>query len=253
MPQEADDIIDHYEILRDYVKHEDGLVNQRLSWLLALHGFLYGSLALTLQEIFKNQNSVSNLCVNTLEFFDNSCARVELFVYFICSIGLWIAYSVRHSIKGAIIANNSLVEFSKNIYNIHVMKDSQDSIYVLSRTDSSGIDHYFPWLLGGCSQNALRRGFSAPKFIPLIIIVSWSVIMILHSLFSIDLKSYMQGVGMIVLNLILVITPYVYFEILMKKRKKKVDYAVVPKKIVQLSYIDDGSEPLFIRKKDCKS
>jgi hypothetical protein len=39
-----------YETFRKYVKHEDNLVNQRMSWMLMIHGFLYAAYALTVQK-----------------------------------------------------------------------------------------------------------------------------------------------------------------------------------------------------------
>ncbi len=251
MPQEAGDIIDHYEILRDYVKHEDNLVNQRLSWLLTLHGFLYGSLALIVSELFKIQVSASSLCAakgNFLEMFSNSCARIELFVYFICSVGLWIAYSVRHSIKGALIANNCLVELSKNLYNIHRMNAGNEAMYFISKRDSSGNDHFFPWLLGGCSNTALLRGFSAPKFIPIIIIISWSIVILIHSAFSFVLSYYFSLIGLILISACLVLAPLGYFEFYIGRiRRRSINGFFVPRRIVQVSYIDDGTEPLVVR------
>ena len=38
-----------YRIFREYLQHEDGLANNRLSWMLTIHGFLYASYAFTIQ------------------------------------------------------------------------------------------------------------------------------------------------------------------------------------------------------------
>jgi hypothetical protein len=39
-----------YELFRDYVKHQDSLINNRLSWLLTIHGFLYATYGFTIQK-----------------------------------------------------------------------------------------------------------------------------------------------------------------------------------------------------------
>jgi hypothetical protein len=38
-----------YQIFREYLQHEDELANNRLSWMLTIHGFLYASYAFTVQ------------------------------------------------------------------------------------------------------------------------------------------------------------------------------------------------------------
>jgi hypothetical protein len=38
-----------YQIFREYLRHEDGLANNRLSWMPTIHGFLYASYAFTIQ------------------------------------------------------------------------------------------------------------------------------------------------------------------------------------------------------------
>ena len=39
-----------YEMFRDYIKHEDGLINSRLMWILTINGFLFTAYGLTLQK-----------------------------------------------------------------------------------------------------------------------------------------------------------------------------------------------------------
>jgi hypothetical protein len=39
-----------YEAFRNYARHEDNLINNRVMWLLSIHGFLYATYGLTLQK-----------------------------------------------------------------------------------------------------------------------------------------------------------------------------------------------------------
>jgi len=48
------DVIGYYDRVRDYVKHEDDLINSRLTWSLTIHGFLfaiYGILMVKITEL----------------------------------------------------------------------------------------------------------------------------------------------------------------------------------------------------------
>src|SRR5262249_26759673 len=42
---------EHYKIFRDYLQHEDGLINQRLSWNFTIQGFLFATYGLCLQKL----------------------------------------------------------------------------------------------------------------------------------------------------------------------------------------------------------
>jgi hypothetical protein len=35
--------VEHYKLFRDYIEHEDGLVNQRLLWNINIQGFLFAT------------------------------------------------------------------------------------------------------------------------------------------------------------------------------------------------------------------
>jgi hypothetical protein len=47
-PTQSLTAIEHYRIVRDQIEHEDNLISQRLSWLLASQAFLFTAYAITL-------------------------------------------------------------------------------------------------------------------------------------------------------------------------------------------------------------
>jgi hypothetical protein len=49
-----------YGVYRDYVKHEDELINRRLSWNLTLQGFLFAAYGVSVQ-VLSNPNSTAQL------------------------------------------------------------------------------------------------------------------------------------------------------------------------------------------------
>ena len=40
--------IQYYQIIRSQIEHEDNLINQRLSWFVAAHAFLFSAYAILL-------------------------------------------------------------------------------------------------------------------------------------------------------------------------------------------------------------
>ena len=62
--------LDHYRLVRSQIEHEDNLVSQRLSWMLASQSFLFTAYAITLngpsQSHFKTFETRSTLLLNLL-------------------------------------------------------------------------------------------------------------------------------------------------------------------------------------------
>src|SRR5580658_9768416 len=40
----------HYKLFRDYIEHEDSLINQRLLWNINIQGFLFAAYGLSVQK-----------------------------------------------------------------------------------------------------------------------------------------------------------------------------------------------------------
>lgn len=55
-----------YDAFRKYVQHEDDLVNQRISWMLVIHGFLYAAYAFTVQKKFDIAEKIYKATVEPL-------------------------------------------------------------------------------------------------------------------------------------------------------------------------------------------
>ena len=48
-----------YKIIRDYITHEDSLINNRLTWLLAIQGLLFTAYGLSIREATRTADLVS--------------------------------------------------------------------------------------------------------------------------------------------------------------------------------------------------
>lgn len=55
------DPVKRYELFRDYLKHEDGLIGHRLAWSLTIQSFLLAGLAYIVKQDGQQDNSSSNL------------------------------------------------------------------------------------------------------------------------------------------------------------------------------------------------
>jgi hypothetical protein len=56
-----------YTIFREYVKHEDSLINWRLSWNFTIQGFLFAAYAVATQKVFEARLSVASEANQTVK------------------------------------------------------------------------------------------------------------------------------------------------------------------------------------------
>ena len=75
-------IISVYSLYRDYIKHEVSLINNRLTWLIAINGCLYAAYGI-MQSLYQQEGSTAIASV-------------------IVAVGLAISLSIRNSLSGAV-------------------------------------------------------------------------------------------------------------------------------------------------------
>jgi hypothetical protein len=203
--------LDYYKMMRDYTQHEDSLINQRLGWLITLHGFLYASLALTVHAIVDMQSQAqNNACIlNYSSIYVDPCARIEVFVFFICLVGLWVAVSVLRSIQGAIGALRSISRITERTLDRENRSSTSSPAYYTIGKGKNTI--FLPKTLGAGSTKSTRDGVTAAKFIPRVIITSWIVISILHLNFSVNInKQSDYGINLFIVAIAL-FSPFIWF------------------------------------------
>jgi hypothetical protein len=137
-----------YDIYRDYMKHEDDLINQRTTWHNVLQGFLFATLAV----VEKWQASTG---------FDPIATQRLYVVVIVAAAGILIAYFAWKSIHAAHLAINNLRE----------------------RWPKMGGPFpdfpYLPNLAGGGSEKAVRDGKGPAIWIPIVIIGAWAGVLTL--------------------------------------------------------------------------
>jgi hypothetical protein len=93
-PAVPEKLAEHFELYRDYVKHEDELINRRLTWLLTVQGFLFAAYGLTNQG-YSASSSAASFAINPMKDFAGSLphifASVDLLVGILAFLGVLAA------------------------------------------------------------------------------------------------------------------------------------------------------------------
>jgi hypothetical protein len=112
-----------YQIFREYLQHEDELANNRLSWMLTIHGFLYASYAFTVQTKLvvaqrinsdllaqlPRADSVGHAGSYPASFLIASIWQVDSVIFLICFVGFFISLVALRSIGAAGKANETIL------------------------------------------------------------------------------------------------------------------------------------------------
>jgi hypothetical protein len=139
----------HYKIFRDYVQHEDSLINNRALWNINIQGFLFGSYAFTVQKLAEIQAENG-----AFPFI------LPLLIIMIPCVGLAVSTTSWVGIRAA-----------------------QRSIARLkSDWETEQAQHYqaesrkLPGLTGGGDERNHRHGFWAPSVFPLVFVAAWVIL-----------------------------------------------------------------------------
>jgi hypothetical protein len=151
---------EHFEIFRDYVKREDELINQRLTWNLAIQGFLFATYGFSLQKLAEVQSKA--LIEKGAEFAKQVATHSDVIhlkslVALMPWVGALMAFVVWLAILAARLAIAQLNKNWNDAKGIH-----------------TGTQPDLPDLLGGGVAFANSLGFWAPLAIPLIFVVGWA-------------------------------------------------------------------------------
>jgi hypothetical protein len=180
--ESLDRYIRFYELFRSYVRHEDNLINNRLTWILTIHGFLYATYGFTLQ---KELEVIGALRSPAAPFICYSLFQAQMFLLCIAVVGLSISFfgwrSIRAAKRAAVsvdavfrknttIQTNERIARTETAHWIDPPSWSEDThIHVIS-----GI-YKVPAILGGGHPYSVNVGVSASITIPSILLSSWVI------------------------------------------------------------------------------
>lgn len=190
-----------YGNYRNYLQHEDNLINNRISWMLTIHGFLYATYGFTLQkkiEIYSKLDGAHK--VSTGKFLEITAgeysfifSRIEktestslifglpheavtanLFMIMIAVVGYFISRYSRRSILAADQAAKSVNKIATTVFRHRRDEACLDRVIL----DQEG-KFDLPGLSGGGSDKYTEEGFRAATVIPTVLILSWPISAIL--------------------------------------------------------------------------
>lgn len=116
--------IEPYKILRSYIDEENKLLNYRMTWLLAINGFLFASYAFVVRKKLETPNSpMADINLPYLPTFQTPLSSFSIMLTFICVLGLFICMSAMPGIRGARRSVTYIEKFTTNHYALYPMED----------------------------------------------------------------------------------------------------------------------------------
>lgn len=136
-----------YKVYREYVQHEDNLINHRSSWNATVQAFLFAAFAVAVQSRVDARTEFTR----QLTFFAGA--------WLIPLVGLFVALATLFSVIAASRAIRALERKYTEIYAPwHVNRPA-----------------HLPSLTGGGSSWAHLTGFALPFVIPVLLALAWSL------------------------------------------------------------------------------
>lgn len=178
--QEIKGHLELYEVYRSYVRHEDTLMNYRLTWLLTFNGILFGVFGIMLQRKIDNSShfvaKLTGIGVPKSLFFikmmglEVGFGAVDLYLIGIALMGWAIAFTARRSILAARDAVDTIDSLLLRLY-------GRKSVRVSEKTCRKAIEIgpgiQLPSVSGGGRPDLVLQGGRAALAIPRVLMVAW--------------------------------------------------------------------------------
>ena len=155
-----------YNVYRDYVKHEDTLMNVRMTWFLTTQAFLFSCYALLNQ---KRISAGAFEVVRSWEEFSGGVTDLKfkfstVILTLICFFGYFTARRSYISVRAASLA-------------VMALRRKWDSELAQDPAFSS-----LPAITGSGDEKALNEGWASTAFLPRAAMVIWVLIAVAHIL-----------------------------------------------------------------------
>jgi hypothetical protein len=108
------DLLSYYGLLRDYIKHEDGLINSRLTWSLTIHAFLlaaYGIVVGKAVDILLEMHKTEFTGSAPAAFLSTTIPAL----FFVAAIVGFVGFIVSYYSRQAIIAAHNAIQIMHTI------------------------------------------------------------------------------------------------------------------------------------------
>jgi len=151
--------LDYFKAFRKYRICEQGLLNHRLTWNLALQGFLFATYGLSLQKLAELQAKENGADI-TLKQARYTVEQLRILLQTTPWIGLLLSICVLLAVCGS-------------WFSLRNLKREWDT-----KVPHNENSPYIPNPSGGGSNVAFYLGFVPPAFIPMIFAVAWLYILL---------------------------------------------------------------------------
>ena len=119
------DVFDYYDRIRNYIQHEDGLINSRLTWSLTIHGFLFAIYGILLGKISDEFNQIDKCPTVLLERVVPALFALQV------PIALFGAL-VGHQSRNAIVSAHNAIR--------HIVCIAESSSYLKAHSPNSSVN-----------------------------------------------------------------------------------------------------------------
>ena len=157
-----------YGVFRDYVKHEDDLINSRLNWNFTIQGFLFAAYGFCMQKVADVRTHIAEPTFPQAAAMGSIRELRELMVV-IALVGFFISVFVWIGVKAAQIALKELED--KWLAQHREYKTS-------AAPKTHGPD--LPGIIGGGSPSAHNWGHLAPIALPASFAATWAILLYLQ-------------------------------------------------------------------------
>ena len=167
-----------YQVFREYLQHEDRLANNRLSWMLSIHGFLYASYAFTIQTKIQVAQRISSDLLTSgadsaghagsypVSFLIASIWQVDSVIFLICFVGFFISLVALRSIGAAGKANETILKVFEKQFGVQPAFGVPKTVLVANKL-------ILPTIAGGGDHQNIPRGFLSARWIPVFLMSGW--------------------------------------------------------------------------------
>jgi hypothetical protein len=177
--------LDVYDTFRKYIQHEDNLINNRITWMLTIHGFLYAAYAFTVQKKLEIAQKINDDLLNKIltpdsagrlnlsSYLNNSILQTEWVIFLIAVIGLVISWLASRSISAAGRA-------SANVQKVFEGQFRVQEAHGVVETVSTAKGLILPFVARGGDRRIITSGFLAARGIPLFLMAGWGLSIVLE-------------------------------------------------------------------------
>ncbi|MBX9591087.1 MAG: hypothetical protein K2X43_17495 [Hyphomonadaceae bacterium] len=156
-----------FEIYRDYVKHEDGLINFRVTWFVATQALVFAAYGLLAQEVFRTGSFGHGAGALPVLQADQPFRPTP-----------WLAAVLVLCLLGALSAMTSTLSINAAYKAMQALSRRWQTIVLQGRTYD-----LLPALEGGGSLWAKRLGWVSGRMLPIVSFLVWCAIALAHLCF----------------------------------------------------------------------